>query len=130
MYKHCSAICTYCKSYAFFHFLCSCSWVKIGGSVYKMDDIVAVSTNLLPVFGRILAIIMQDVTQCYFICEILITDCFNSHYHAYEVRKQKLPTPIIICHQSTFVDHHVLGLYHVSSLSFVSLKYYLPENIE
>lgn len=95
-----------------------------------MDDVVAVSTDLLPVFGRILAIIMHDVTQYFFVCEVLITDCFNSHYHAYEVRKHNLSTPIIICRQSTFVDHHVLGLYHISPLSFVSLKYYLPENIQ
>ena len=108
----------------------SCSWVKIGGSLYKTDAIVAISSNLLPIFGQILAIVMLNVDQCYFVCEILATDSFNSHYHAYEIRKQEFPTPIIVCHQSAFIDHHVLSLDHVSSFNFVSLKYYLPENIE
>ena len=110
-------------------FACRSSWVKIGGTVYKEDNIVAVSSDLLPVFGKILTIVMIDVTQCYFVCELLITDCFNSHYHAYEVSKHITPTPIVICRQTDFIDHHVLGLYHVSSLNLISLKYYLPENI-
>ena len=55
---------------------------------------------------------MIDVTECYFVCEILITDCFNHHYHAYEVRKQEDPIPIVVCRQSDFINHHVLGLYH------------------
>ena len=117
-------------NYTCTHSIFSCSWVKIGGSVYKKDAIVAVSSSLLPIFGQILAIVMLNVNQCYFVCEILATDSFNSHYHSYEVRKQEFPTPVIVCRHSALIDHHVLSLYHVSTFNFISLKYYIPENIE
>lgn len=84
------------------------SWVKIGGTVYKRDNIVAVSSNLLPVFGNILDILIVDVSQCYFVCELLATESFNTHYHSYEVRKQTQPIPLVICKQSDFIDHHII----------------------
>ena len=110
------------------------SWVKIGGTVYKTDDVAAVSSNLLPLFGRIIDIFIVDVSDCYFVFELLVTECFNSHYHAFEVRKQtQQPIQLVVCKQSDLIDYHVLGLYtipvHDDHLTFVSLKYYLPENI-
>ena len=62
------------------------SWVKIGGTVYKPDNIVAISSDLLPVFGKIIDVLIVSVTDCYFVCELLVTDSFNSHNHAYETR--------------------------------------------
>ena len=35
------------------------SWVKIGGTVYKPDNIVAISSDLLPVFGKIIDVLMH-----------------------------------------------------------------------
>ena len=90
---------------------------------------MAISSSLLPVFGKIIDIVIVSVTDCYFVCELLITDSFNSHYHAYEVRQQRQPTHLVICKQCDLIDHHILGMYHVSTFTFVSLKYYLPENI-
>ena len=91
---------------------------------------VAVASNLLPLFGKIIDIFIIDVFQCYFVFELLVTECFNSHYHASEVKKQtQQPTQLVVCKQSDLIDHHVLGLYHVSNLNLVSLNYYLLENI-
>ena len=105
------------------------SWVKIGGTVYKPDNTVAISSDLLPVFGKIIDVLIVSVTDCYFVCELLVTASFNSHYHAYETRQQRQPTQLVICKQQDLIDHHILGTYHVSNFTFVSLKYYLPENI-
>lgn len=38
--------------------------------VYNPDDIVAVYTGLLPVFGRVLDIVILGVTEWYFVCEL------------------------------------------------------------
>ncbi len=102
------------------------SWVKIYGTVYKPQDIVVVSNDLLPTFGRIQSILITDMNKCYFVCELLHTICFNSHYHAYEVSIQAMPMSIVIRTQNEFVDHHILSLYHISNLNFISLKYSLP----
>ena len=108
---------------------CRCSWVKINGTVYKPDNIVAVYNNLMPVFGRIIDIIVVSITDCYFVCEIFTTVTFNTHYHAYEVQEQRRPTRLVVCKQSELIDYHVLGMYHLSNTIFVPLKYYLPESI-
>ena len=41
----------------------------------------------------------------------------------YEIRKQRQPTQLVICKQNDLIDHHVLGIYHISNFAFVSLKY-------
>ena len=41
------------------------SWVKIGGTVYKPDNIVAISSDLLPVFGKIIEVLIVSVADCY-----------------------------------------------------------------
>ena len=103
------------------------SWVTIGGTTYKPGNIVvADASGLLPIFGQIDSIVFVS-NSCHFVCEILITDTYNSHYHAYEVSHNLSHTPIIICQQSSFIDHHVLALYHISSLHLVPLKYHIPE---
>ena len=105
------------------------SWVTIKGTTYKPLNIVVVGSSLLPVFGRIISILIEQVTKCYFVCEVLTTETFNPHFHAYEVQAQEKPTPLVICTQNDFIDHHVLALYHVSQLELVPLKYHVPENI-
>ena len=74
-----------------------CSWVNICGTVYKPGNIVVVSSDLLPIFGNILDIIVYDITQCYFVCELLITNGFSHHYHAYEVTRHVQPRELVIC---------------------------------
>ena len=106
-----------------------CSWVKIGGIMYKQGDTLAISSDLMPSFGNILDILVVDVTQCFFVFELLLTTNFNVHFHAYEVTKQTQPMQIVVCKQSALIDPHVLGLYRVSNYMFVPLKYCIPENI-
>lgn len=104
------------------------SWVTIGGTTYKPDNIiVADSSGPMPIFGKIEYILfINDEWQ--FVLQLLDTHTYNTHYHAYEVSHYPSHTPIIICKQSSFVDYHVLALYHnTSSLTFVPLKYHIPE---
>jgi len=58
---------------------------------------VAISTSLLSVFGKIIDIVIVSVTDCYFVCELLITDSFSSHHHAYEVRQQRHHSRRLFC---------------------------------
>ena len=103
------------------------SWVTIGGTKYKPGDvIIADSSGLLPIFGKIEHILFIR-NEWQFVCQLLNTDTYNSHYHAYEVSYHSTHTPIIICQQSSFVDYHVLALYRNSSLTFVPLKYHITE---
>lgn len=104
--------------------------MTIKGTTYKPLNIVVIRNSLLPYFGRIISILIDQVTNCHFVCELLITKTFNSHYHAYEVQAEEKPTPIVICTQKDFVDPHVLALYHVSHLKLVPLKYHVPESID
>ena len=87
---------------------------------------VVASSGLLPVFGKIDSIVFIN-NEYHFVCEILVTNTYNSHYHAFEVSHHSSHIPITICKQSSFVDYHVLALYHVSSLDFVPLKYHILE---
>ena len=77
------------------------AWVKIGGTIYKADNVVAVSSNLLHLFGKITDIFIVDVSQCHFVSELLVTESFNSHYHAFEVKKQtQQPTQLVVYKQT------------------------------
>ena len=86
-------------------------------------------SNLLPLFGIVEDIIVHNSDQ-YFVCNTLHTECFVSHYHAYEVTKDST-TDFVICSYSDLVDHHVLSLYSLPFHSnyFVPMKYHLVENI-
>ena len=103
-----------------------CSWVQIYGTKYKPKDIVALSNEFLPNFGKILSIIFINVDKCYFVCELLHTSCFHPHYNAYEVSIEASPK-IVICTQNELADHHILCLYNIGDYIFVPLKYFLPQ---
>ena len=109
-------------------FIYRLSWLQISGSVYHCGDVVVLKYGLLPTFGVVQDVIVFDVTVFYIVAEVLVTECFVEHYHSFEVSKQTA-TEYMICEIKHLVDHHVLGLYNVSGSLFVSLKYYLVENI-
>ncbi len=76
---------------------------------------------MLPVFGIILSILITEVTTCHFVCKVLKTYSFNSHYHAYHVKQvAERPVPIMICGQENFLDHHIPSLYSVSDFDLTS----------
>ena len=85
-------------------------------------------SDLLPLFGIITDIVVHHADHVYFVCNVLHTECFNSHFHAYEVSKTK---DYDFCTHSDLIDHHVLSLYSLSSYTtcFIPMKYHLEENI-
>ena len=86
------------------------------------------SMNLVPNFGLIHDILVFDVDTYYIVCEELVTLCFQSHFHSYEVMHKESMT-FSISKTSSLIDHNVIGLYNRSGSNFVTLKYYLVEKI-
>ena len=89
---------------------------------------VVLQSNLLPVFGVIIDIIVHQA-QYHFVCNVLHTECYNSHFHAYQVSKGS--TEYTICTHSELVDHLVLSRYNLptSPSQFIPLKYHIIEHI-
>ena len=107
----------------FAYFVNRTSWVKIGGTIYKPQSVVVLSKELeLPLFGKIIAIVINVLHEIFFICELFYTECFASYYHAYKVSTNIQPKQIIVCKQSDLADHHIVGLYHSQ---FMCVKYAL-----
>ena len=106
------------------------SWLEVSSTHYAPGSVVVISMDhFIPTFAVITDILVQKVDEFYFVCNVLETACFVPHYHSYEV-SHKAPAEIVICKQSSLIDHNVLGLYKVrESLSFVSLKYHLIEHL-
>ena len=103
------------------------SWIEIDGTVYKPGSVVVLTSSLMPQFGIITDILMLNIDDYYFSCELLCTVSFNEHFHAYEVTRSSLVN-LVICKQSELIDYHVLGMYAVAAKHSVSLKYHLMEN--
>ena len=99
------------------------AWIKVRGAIYRSGAIVVLSVDFLPIFGLITDIIIIDVNNSFFVGEVLHTECFNSHYHAYKVSRDPLPK-FSFLKQSHLADHAPLGLYRKS---YVVLKYYVAE---
>lgn len=106
--------------------LCRASWVEISGTKYSHKNVVVIDCNILPVFGVIQDIILNDTYQALFVCKKLTTCCFSPHYHAYEV-SYSFPATFFICKPCDLYDYSVLTLYHVHSSLFVPLKYHIVE---
>ena len=73
-------------------------------------------------FGLIKDIIVLDVDDYFLVCEALETECFNNHFHAYEVSHDCLPSFVFV-KQVSLADHSMLGLYKKANKHFVVLKY-------
>ena len=111
-----------------FSILCRITWANIGGTNYHKEGVVVLQSNLVPLFGIITDIMVHE-NQYYFICNTSHMECFNHHFHAYEV--SKCPVDFAITTASDVVDHNVLTPYSLSSHStyFVPMKYHIVENI-
>ena len=70
--------------------------------------------ELVPIFGVIEDVMVFDVDVCYLACEVLITDCFVNHFHAYQVYRQQ-PQQYFFCKQKNLFDHTVLAAYEITS---------------
>ena len=95
--------------------LYSLTWVQINGIVYKTGGAVVLRMNLTPVFGVIIDVIVMDVNDYYIVCEEMVTEHCDHHYHSYKIT-QLHPKCYIICKTSDLFDHTIL-------------KYYLVENV-
>ena len=113
-----------------FTYICNCtcrvSWIDKDGTKYLKEVVVVLQSLMMPIFG----IIKDIVVHCadyFFVCNMLHTECFSSHFHAYEVSKTN---DYILCTHSDLADHHVLDLYHLSSYTtgFIPVKYHLFKN--
>ena len=83
---------------------------------------------LLPLFGKIVDIIVYNVDTCVFLLQEYVTECYSSHFHSYEVSIGPYYT-YRACEQTDFVDYHPLCVYSLpSGTQYVPLKYHITEN--
>ena len=101
--------------------------ITIQGTTYAVGSVVALASDTIPVFGKILDILMVDVDDPYFVCEIFHTEDFDNHLHAYVVTTQS-PVQITFCKQPQLLDHHPLGLYELCLYDdTISTQYIVPK---
>ena len=65
--------------------------------------------EVLPTFGIIINILLITL-EPYLVCEVLHTEEFFAHLHAFIVQRNK-PIPIVFCKPDELPDYHTLGLY-------------------
>ena len=99
-------------------------WVQCNGVVYSVGCVVMLNTA--PTFGQLNDIILTDVDICLFVCNILSTEGYVDHLHAFEVHQEK-PIPIVFYKQSDLTDYHPLGLYKLNDSLYVVPKYSIEE---
>lgn len=80
----------------------------------------------IPIFGKIIDIIITVPSTCLFVLVPYVGDCFCKHFNAYEVYSK--PSHYLICEQKHFVDYHPLTLsrsfsHSLSCKLYVCLKY-------
>ena len=79
-------------------------WVEIGGTTYCHGSVVVLNSYLLPVFGIIRDTLVIDTNDYYFVCKVMETIQFVSHYHAFEVATDISHSTINICkHQHLLI---------------------------
>ena len=66
----------------------------------------------------------MDVDVCLFVCEVLTTEYFEEHLHAFKVSKES-PVSLVICTHKELADYHVLSLYKHHHSLYVVPKYSL-----
>ena len=108
----------------------SVKWIEIQGSTYRPGNIVVIDSSLIPIFAKIVDIILIGYDRiCFFLCKCHATLCFNSHFHAFETEELE---EWIVIKQAVLFDHHALSAYSLQTypnVTFITLKYYIPENI-
>lgn len=95
------------------YFICinSVDWVTVSGTTYRPGGIVVLSVeDFIPIFGKIVDVFVSEVNNYYLVCSVLTTECFCSHYHAYEITSSS-PVSYTYVKQAHLADHLVLSLY-------------------
>ena len=113
------------------YFILRLAWIDVNGTTYKKGSVVVLSMDLTPTFGVVKDIIVFETDIYYLVCEVLLTDCFSHHFHAFKTCKQH-PASYDICKQTDLYDHAVLSAYTILSqpnFLFIPLKYQLVERV-
>ena len=88
------------------------AWIQLQGTKYVEGCVVVLDTSeILPIFGIIINIILIKTDQPCLVCEMLHTEEFSAHFHSYIVKREDNPVPVVFCEPHELVDHHTLGLY-------------------
>lgn len=103
------------------------SWIQVDGTIYKTGGAIILETGLVPTFGKIVDLVVLHESY-YLVCEVMFTDCFNHHFHSYEISTLQ-PINYVLCKPSDLPDHNVLGIYNISNSHFISLKYHIIEKL-
>lgn len=98
------------------------NWIEVLGTKYMSGGVVILSGEPDYSFGLIVDVVVFDVDNYFLVCEILNTDCFNAHLHAFEV-SHSVPHAYSFVKQTNLADHSVLGLYKKGGNMFIVLKY-------
>lgn len=85
--------------------------MSIHGTKYQEGSIITLASNVHPSFGRIIDILVVNVDTVYFVTEMLETEEFCTHLHAFVVSTPLKPIPLVVIQQSDLADFHVIGLY-------------------
>lgn len=106
----------------------SIPWVNFKGVLYKPGMLLIIDIDLNGcIFGEILYILINKSRMPYLVCKLFLTVGFNSHYHAYEIKKyNKSESNLIGCYLKDLKDStqtilRVLG----NGKLYASLRYAL-----
>ena len=105
--------------------LCRTSSLSVNGTIYHTQDIVVTEfAEDLPQFGEIVDIVVNKDGAA-FVVHMLQTDCFNDHFHSFEVHDSG---NFRIVDQPQLSDYHPLAIQERvrtpgTILRLVSLKY-------
>ena len=101
--------------------------MRICGTTYSIGAVVLTKfIEDMPIFGRIVDIVLHESMKPLLVIDLLETTCFNKHFYAYEV-KEKIIRAFYVCPQSDLADYHTLSIYtpQNSHQFMIPLKYYV-----
>ncbi len=104
--------------------LCRAKWIRVKGSKYSLGSVVTLEAGIFPTFGLIIDILIVDVDNYLFVCEVPKTCQFDSHYHAYLLEKEDI-TSLAVVTPNDLADFHVLSLYTHNQTLYTVPKYSL-----
>lgn len=104
--------------------------VTVSGTTYRPGGVLVKDSALTPDFVEIVDILLIGADSlCVFMCKRFITDCYNHHFHAFEVAQSE---EVVVVEQSSLFDFHVLSQYKLRThpdVVFISMKYHIVENV-
>ena len=73
------------------------TWIQLQGTRYVERCVIVLdSSEVLPTFGVIINVLLIKPDEPYFVCELLQTEEFSTHFHSFVVQRDK-PIPIVFC---------------------------------